>query len=166
MTENHADDPERPDRPETPEPEQHQPYEHTDDEIDRRFDELVADWDAYTAEPIDLDDPEPPPPAPFEVPSQWRAGTGPSIVDRHDEHDDFVPPVEPDLPSDEGFWVTLACLVVGPLWLLYLFFFDRYAAALWWVLAAGVCFAGMALMVLRQPKNRDDDDPFDDGARL
>lgn len=154
MTENQPDGPDN-------------PFDHSDDEIDRRFDELVADWHERTADPIDLDDPEPMPPAPpvpFQVPAQWRAGTGPSIVEEQDE--EFVPPVPPDLPSDEGFWVTLACLVIGPLWLLYLFFFDRYAATLWWVLAIGVCFAGMALMVLRQPKNRDEDDPHDDGARL
>lgn len=140
--------------------------DHSDDEVDRRFEELVADWHERTSEPLDRDDPEPPAPepAPFVVPAQWRAGTGPSIVEDHE--DEFVPPEPEPLPHDEGFWLTLGCLVGGPVWLLYLFFFDRYAASLWWVLAIAMFVAGIVLLVMRQPASREDDDPFDDGARL
>lgn len=145
-----------------------EPGGHTDEEIDRRFDELVAGWDTDPSDPSDpvgTDEARPEQPStPFTVPVQWRAGTGPSIVD--EQEPEFEPPVPAELPTDEGFWVTLACLVLGPLWLLYLFFFDRYAASLWWVLASGVFVAGIAMLVLRQPANRDDEDPFDDGARL
>ena len=139
-------------------------HPHSDEEVDRRFEEMMTDWDGPAAEPIDLEEPEPSAPAAFTVPRQWRAGTGPGFVEEHEE--DFQPPAPPPLPKDEGFWATIACLVGGPLWLLYLFFFDRYAAALWWVAAVLITIAGIVLMVVRQPANRDEDDPFDDGARL
>lgn len=130
--------------------------EHSDEEVDRRFDELVADWEQQDAPESE--------PKPFQVPAQWRSSTGPQIIDQHEP--EFVPPEPSPLPSDEGFWVTVGCLVVGPLWLLYLFFFDRYAATLWWVLALAIMLVGGVLLVVRQPKNREEDDPFDDGARL
>lgn len=123
----------------------------------------MAHWDSSGAEPTDLDE-TPAPAAPLQIPTQWRASTGPSLVERHEP--DFVPPEPAPLPTDEMFWVTLIALIGGPVWLLYLFFFDRYAAALWWVLALLVSVAGVVLLVMRQPANREDEDPYDDGARL
>lgn len=124
-------------------------------DFDRRFEELTSDWHSEEAER------QTPPAA---IPAQWRASEGPSFVERHEP--DFIPPEPAPLPSDEMFWVTIVALVGGPLWLLYLFFFDRYTSALWWTLATTTFFAGVLLLVLRQPANRDDQDPEDDGARL
>lgn len=124
-------------------------------EFDRRFDELTSDWHAEEAER------QSPPPA---IPQQWRAVNRPSFLDDHEP--DFTPPTPAPLPSDEMFWVTMGCLVIGPIWLLYLFFFDRYVSGFWWALASCVFFAGILLLVFRQPANRDDQDPNDDGAKL
>ena len=46
-----------------------------------------------------------------------------------------------------------------------MFFFDRYAQSLWWVLACALFIAGVVQLIMRSPKNRDDD-PDDDGAVL
>jgi hypothetical protein len=161
-----------------------EPEEQTD--IDRRFAEIVAqlepqeaDWDeAVTPAPstdadagADEDDdvesatPEPSPLA--GLPSQWRmppSGSASMLDD--DEADVFVPAPPQPLPSgdDMGFWAMVGCLVGGPAWLLYLFFFDRYAPSLWWVLACALFVAGVVQLFMRSPKNRDDDD--DDGAVL
>lgn len=147
-------------------------------EVDRRFEELTAGWEAELpgrdGEPgldgsteqdaPDEVDSDGPPAQGLQIPAQWRTPTGPSFLE--DNEPDFVPPEPEPLPQDEMFWVTLALLVVGPLWFLYLFFFDRYAATLWWVLALTMSFAGVAMLVLRQPRNREHEDPDDDGARL
>lgn len=65
-----------------------------------------------------------------------------------------------------GFWTMAGCLIGGPAWLLYLFFFDRYAQSLWWVLACALFVAGVIQLFMRSPKNRDDLDDDDDGAVL
>ncbi len=159
-----------------------EPDEQTD--IDRRFAEIVAqlqpqetDWDkAATPDPAteaddnDADAPpaEPQAPSPLAgLPDQWRmppSGSA-SLLD-DDEADVFVPAPPQPLPSgdDIGFWTMVGCLVGGPAWLLYLFFFDRYAPSLWWVLACALFVAGVVQLFMRSPKNRDDDD--DDGAVL
>ncbi|GAB3584762.1 hypothetical protein [Calidifontibacter terrae] len=131
-------------------------------EFDRRFEELTSDWHSEEAE---RQSPQPaaPPVMPV-IPAQWRATDRPSFLEDHDPG--FTPPPPAPLPKDEMFWVTIGALVVGPLWLLYLFFFDRYTSGFWWAVAAGVFFAGVLLLVFRQPANRDDQDPDDDGARL
>ena len=83
-----------------------------------------------------------------------------------EDDDDFVPPEPTPLDSDDpATIVMLGCLVLGPLWLLYLLFFDRNAATLWWSLAALITAAGFVMAVARQPKSRDEDDD-DDGARV
>lgn len=82
-----------------------------------------------------------------------------------DEDDTFVPPEpQPFDADDPSTGIMLGFLVVGPLWLLYLLFFDRNAATLWWSIAAAMSFAGFVMLVARQPKSREDDD--DDGARV
>lgn len=80
--------------------------------------------------------------------------------------DDFVPPdPEPIDTGDPATVIMLGCLVLGPLWLLYLLFFDRAAATLWWSTALALTCAGFVMAVARQPKARDEDDD-DDGARV
>lgn len=160
-----------------------EPEKQTD--IDRRFAEIVAqlgddeaDWDAPdddegTTDPADAaDDVEPdeqtPRPPPAELPAQWRMPPSGSASFLDDDDETFVPAPPRPLPSgdeDLGFWSMLGCLLGGPLWLLYLFFFDRYAPSLWWVLACAVFVAGVVQLIMRSPKNRDDD-PDDDGAVL
>lgn len=97
--------------------------------------------------------------------------TIPSSAHRHEEPaledaEDFVPPdPEPIDSGDPATVVMLGCLVLGPLWLLYLLFFDRTAATLWWSAALALTCAGFVMAVARQPKTRDEDDD-DDGARV
>lgn len=123
----------------------------------------------------DEDDEDPPqaaaPPAsPLAgLPDQWRmppSGSA-SLLD-DDDADVFVPAPPRPLPSgdDMGFWTMAGCLIGGPAWLLYLFFFDRYAQSLWWVLACALFVAGVIQLFMRSPKNRDDLDDDDDGAVL
>ncbi|NHN55939.1 hypothetical protein G9U51_09145 [Calidifontibacter sp. DB0510] len=144
----------------------------SDDDIDRRFAEIIGE--EWPSSPVDSDasaksdeaepQPEPDPePAPLDLPDQWRMPTGQSLID---EVDTFTPPQPRPLPRDEMFWVIAVCLIGGPLWLLYLFLFDRYAGGLWWVLACATSVMGVVLLVIRQPPNREDQDPDDDGAVL
>ncbi|RNI24413.1 hypothetical protein [Flexivirga caeni] len=153
-----------------------EPDNQTD--IDRRFAEIVAqfepagqdDPDAPDAEAGAPDEPGMPEPSPLAgLPTQWRMppSGAPSFLEDF-EDDTFVPAPPQPLPSsdeDLGFWTMLGCLIGGPLWLLYLLFFDRYAQSLWWVLACAVFVAGVVQLIMRSPKNRDDD-PDDDGAVL
>lgn len=165
-----------------------EPEKQTD--IDRRFAEIVAQFESDEARwdtPDEIDEAaeadegsdgqEPPTPAAEEggaqppvadLPAQWRMPPTGSASFLDDDDETFVPPPPRPLPSsdeDIGFWTMVGCLVGGPLWLLYLFFFDRYAQSLWWVLACALFVAGVVQLVLRSPKNRDDD-PGDDGAVL
>lgn len=100
-----------------------------------------------------------------DLPTQWRMPTedAPSVLD---EEDEFVPDEPRPLPSgDLGFWGAAIALGGGLLWLFYLFFFDRYARPLWWLLAVAMALTGLVLIFLRQPDKRDDDwDDDVDGA--
>jgi len=159
-----------------------EPEKQTD--IDRRFAEIVAQlqseeagWDG----PDDADETaagtepdaagsqdESAQPTVAELPAQWRMPPSGSASLLDDDDETFVPAPPRPLPSGEediGFWTMIGCLVGGPLWLLYLFFFDRYAQSLWWVLACALFVAGVVQLIMRSPKNRDDD-PDDDGAVL
>lgn len=146
-------------------------------EVERRFREIIDGWHADGApddEPAWPDDAGPISPVnpstsfrtPPSVPSQWRVpDDGTSLLD---DEPDFVPPPPDPLPRDDAqFWLILITLVGGPLWVLYLAFFDSWARPIWWVLALATCVAGVVLLVLRQPKNHDDDEPdvgdLDDG---
>lgn len=94
-------------------------------------------------------------------PEAWRQG--PSI---HDEDDHFEPPpVQLPPGEDIGYWGALVGLVGGPLLLLWVVLTKPFHGG-WWTLGAILMFfGGFALLVLRQPKDRD---PFDndDGARV
>lgn len=109
----------------------------------------------------------PPPADPLKaLPQQWRMPTGDptSAMLEDDGHYEPAPP-KPLPAGDLNFWGILGALIGGPLWLLYLFIFDRYASGLWWVLACLTCALGVVLLVMRQPASRAEDDT-DDGARL
>ena len=140
------------------------------EDIDARFRELVARFDEPAAPDPRSGRPAPPTiptePAAPPVPAQWRMPTD-DAAHVLDDHEGFVPPQPAPLPTgDPLFWATVGGLVAGPVWLLYLYFFDRYARGIWWALAAGTFFAGVVLLLWRQPASRADLDPDDDGAVL
>jgi hypothetical protein len=121
--------------------------------------------------PDPLPAPEPPLVLPEEVlpeqvlpelvlPEQWRVHTPPEEPEEH-----FQPPPPEPLPAgDLQFWGILIGLTGGPLLLLYIILFDRYASGLLLLLAISLTVGGFGLLVARLPRQRDDDD--DDGARL
>lgn len=94
-------------------------------------------------------------------PEAWRRG--PSV----DDEDDHFEPPSVQLPPGEdiGYWGALAGLIGGPLLLLWVVLTTPFYGG-WWTLGAILMFfGGFALLVLRQPRDRD---PFDndDGARV
>ena len=95
------------------------------------------------------------------APEAWRQGPGADDEDDHFE----PPPVQLPPGEDIGYWGALLGLVGGPLVLLWVVLSKPFYAG-WWTLGAIlVFFGGFALLVLRQPKDRD---PYDDdnGARV
>ncbi len=146
-------------------------------DFDARFAEIVAhlsaplDSEARAEAPVkgsetyastEPEDAEPP-----ELPSQWRVPETGSTTQFLDDAGSYEPPPPAPLPRDDvQFYAIWASLVGGPLWLIYLFAFNRDGRPLWWILACLVCLVGMGLLVLRQPVSRDQQNPFDDGARL
>lgn len=120
-----------------------------------------------TDAPVPAADPVPGFHAQWRIPDDTPRAPQPADVPSLDEDDTFVPPEPAPLETgDPALVIMLGCFVVGPLWLVYLTLFDRDAASLWWMLAAGILVGGFALAVARQPKNRDEDDDDDDGARV
>jgi hypothetical protein len=98
----------------------------------------------------------------FEL-ARRRADDGEDADDGEVDH--FVPPpLEPLPPSyDHHFWGIVIGLVAGPLILLWLVILQPDASSLWTWLGVGLTVAGFVLLVLRQPKDRDESD---DGIRL
>lgn len=116
-------------------------------------------------------------PSPLErvVPqAAWRSATPPdeetqaaaaaAEADLEDEH--FEPP-EVTLPPQEDlhFWGAVIGLVAGPLMLLYVVFARPFHSTRWFVASVIVSLLGFALLVLRQPRTRDELEG-DDGARI
>lgn len=199
-----------------------------DPDVDARFAEIVAHWDAEPADPrparvegadAPLDGPQSPHAAPPNEPaadpavgsgdasvdgsvddwpgpggagspsadalppvgapagSAWRAverdPDGPELMDDlarldelpSDDGDDHFEPPEVQLPPQEDlhYWGAVGGLVLGPLLLLYVVFGRPFYSG-WWLLASfTLMIGGFVLLVLRQPKDRDDND---DGVRL
>lgn len=143
--------------------------EQTD--FDARFAEIVAqlsgpvDPDALAELPVHKVEPEPE--APPALPVQWRVPDSGSTTELLQDEGGYEPPPPAPLPRDDvQFWAIWGALIGGPLWLIYLFAFARDCRPLWWILACAVCVVGVVLLVVRQPATRDEQDPFDDGARL
>ncbi|MDE9366763.1 hypothetical protein PZ938_14205 [Luteipulveratus sp. YIM 133132] len=157
-------------------------------DFDARFAEIIAQFDDDPLDSSALDErpedtaPEPKPrdaegePAPaldppsdplHSLPTQWRMPSTDEPPALMEDDGTYEPPPPAPLPAgDLHFWAILTAMVGGPLWLLYLFLFDRYARPLWWVLACATSAAGVVLLILRQPANRDEQDEDDDGAVL
>lgn len=110
--------------------------------------------------------------APVEQPAQSPAGAAPEPEawrqgpSTDDEDDHFEPPpVQLPPGEDIGYWGALLGLIGGPLVLLWVVLSTPFYAG-WWTLGAILMFfGGFALLVMRQPKDRD---PFDNdnGARV
>ena len=71
------------------------------------------------------------------------------------------------LPRQEDihFWGIVVGLVVGPLVLLWLVLFRPNVSDWWTIGALLMTVGGFVLLVLRQPRDRDENDP-DNGARV
>jgi len=93
------------------------------------------------------------------TPQVWRAY---EVDDEYEEH--FEPPPVAPLPvGDLQFWAILAGMGGGPLMLLYLVLFNPDAGSSWILASIAMSVLGFALLILRLPREREDDD---DGARL
>ena len=115
------------------------------------------------------------PPLEIVVPaSSWRAAAEPDDETKaaaaraeaalEDEHFE-PPPVSLPPQEDLHFWGAVVGLVAGPLMLLYVVFARPFHSTRWFVASVAISLIGFALLVLRQPTNRDDHDS-DDGARV
>ncbi|WP_052593301.1 hypothetical protein [Luteipulveratus mongoliensis] len=163
------------------------PRDNERTDFDARFAEIIAQFDEDPLDSSDLadqpdevdDEPDRPsaevlPPEPTasmdplaSLPVQWRMPSTDEPPALMEDDGTYEPPPPMPLPTgDLHFWGILAAMIGGPLWLLYLFMFDRYARPMWWVLACAVSALGVVLLILRQPVNRDDQDEDDDGAVL
>ncbi|MFV0463232.1 MAG: hypothetical protein ACK5MP_08575 [Nostocoides sp.] len=122
------------------------------DAVNREFARIISEWDATPS--ADLTDAPP-------VPEQAEPGSIEASLDAP-----FVPPAV-HLPGDEDpqFWGIVLGLTLGPIALIVLMLFgDSWSP--WWARAAWAgTVGGFVLLILRQPKNREPDDP-DDGARV
>lgn len=154
------------------------------DDVDARFAEIVARFDQGVDDAAGTNPPPPEPrPQPEDTgqggPSGWRPreavdGTGtvnpPPAAWRtwegRDEEEHFVPPAPEPLPvGDLHFWGILVGLVGGPLLLVLSGVFGVLDTTPWAWIGILVSVAGFVLLVLRQPRDRDLDDPSG-GARV
>jgi hypothetical protein len=93
------------------------------------------------------------------TPQVWRAH---EVDDEYEEH--FEPPPVAPLPvGDLQFWAIIAGMGGGPLLLLYLVLFNRDAGTYWILGSIAMSVLGFALLILRLPRDHEDDD---DGARV
>ncbi len=162
-------------------------------DVEARFASIVAGWgtsptgldeadpDPPAAEAAAAEDPEPAPgrppwvnPSPLDlvVPaSSWRVqppeapGTGAAAAERAGDDDEHFEPPPVELPPQEDlhFWGAVVGLVAGPLCLLYVAMARPFHSTRWFLAGIALSLLGFGLLVLRQPRSRDDDD---DGARL
>jgi hypothetical protein len=103
-----------------------------------------------------------PSPAPRPQPVEREVPPPGAIESSLDEH--FVPdPVELPPQEDLHFWGIVVGLVAGPLLLLWALLFGEGHSHWWTWIGAALTLGGFALLVLRQPTERDEDD---DGARV
>ncbi|WP_406830430.1 hypothetical protein ABEG17_15740 [Pedococcus sp. KACC 23699] len=161
-----------------------------DKDVDAQFAAIVAHWDDVQSlpdKPLQAGvnpplEPEttinPPPTRPFVV---WRGAevepepaadevereAPPAELVEHDEEEHFVPGPTAPLPPQEDihFWGIIVGLVVGPIVLLWLVLFRPNVSDWWTIGALLMTVGGFVLLVLRQPRDRDENDP-DNGARV
>lgn len=157
-------------------------------DVDAHFASIIARWDREPSPEGPDSDPTPPrirairapsdPPAaepslpgpvPVESASTWRGPTRstPDSDSDSDSDDEAFEPPPVVLPPHEDlhFWGAVAGLVAGPLLLVYVAMVRPAHSTRWFVAAVALSLVGFALLVLRQPRDRDPADG-DDGARL
>lgn len=100
------------------------------------------------------------PPADDETPAAAAAAEA-ELDDEHYEPPPVVLPPQEDL----HFWGAVIGLVAGPLMLLYVVFARPFHSTRWFIASVLVSLLGFGLLVLRQPRSRDELDG-DDGARI
>ena len=162
-----------------------------DKDVDAQFADIVAHWDEVQSlpdkphhsgvnPPLEPDTGvNPPPTRPFVV---WRGAElepepsaeeeapeapAPAELVEFDEEEHFEPGPTAPLPPQEDvqFWGIVVGLVVGPLVLLWIVLFRPDVSG-WWTLGAlAMTIGGFVLLVMRQPRDRDENDP-DNGARV
>jgi len=147
--------------------------EQPERDLDKEFEDLIAHWDS-TGPPSTPA--EPPPPRPgvnvWRGPTIWLPPEGafepaaeqPATPGADEDDDDFQPePVRLPPQEDLHFWGIVVGLLGGGLLLLYVALTGASTSS-WWFLAAVILFVGgFALLILRQPRERDS---TDDGTRL
>ncbi|KRE63021.1 hypothetical protein [Nostocoides sp. Soil756] len=99
------------------------------------------------------------------MPPSGAAGTSASAPDEDDEDDEHFEPPPVELPPQEDlhFWGAVLGLVAGPLCLVYVAMARPFHSTRWFLAGLALSLGGFALLVLRQPRHRDDED---DGVRL
>lgn len=157
-------------------------------DVDAAFAEIVSRWDEVESLPeaptasgssaagTSLEPGVPPSTVPDSQPPESTAPEAP-LAETEDEAEDeigdeigdehFVPGPTAPLPPQEDvhFWGIIVGLVGGPVLLLWLVLLRPNVSSWWALLAVALSVGGFALLVLRQPRHREPDDP-DDGARL
>ncbi len=105
--------------------------------------------------------------------SSWRVAPPPSAGDgeaaptasvAEDDDEHFEPPAV-ELPPQEDlhFWGAVIGLVAGPLCLVYVAMARPFHSTRWFLAGLALSLLGFALLILRQPRERDHGD---DGARI
>ena len=154
--------------------------EQPERDLDKEFEELVSRWDATG--PLDppppvsrpAQAPEDPPRSPPPGVNIWRGPTswtppeslpaGEPVTSEDEDDDEFRPePVVLPPQEDLHFWGIVVGLVGGGLLLLYVALTGASTSSLWFLAALGLFVGGFALLILRQPRERD---TTDDGTRL
>ncbi|MGA8047738.1 MAG: hypothetical protein WCA30_15875 [Dermatophilaceae bacterium] len=128
---------------------------------------------ATAAGPSSASGPSSPPPGVniWRGPTSWvppenaGAGAGSGAKSESDEDEDEFRPDPVVLPPQEDlhFWGIVVGLVGGGLLLLYVALTGASTSSWWFIGAVGLFVGGFALLILRQPRERD---TTDDGTRL
>ena len=98
--------------------------------------------------------------------SSWRTrepSEAAKAATAHEEEHYDPPAVQLPPQEDLHFWGAVLGLVAGPLMLLWVAMARPFHSTRWFVVALLLSLGGFALLVLRQPRDRDGDD---DGARV
>ncbi|MCA1781648.1 MAG: hypothetical protein ABR500_15470 [Dermatophilaceae bacterium] len=149
--------------------------EQPERDLDKEFEDLIAGWDSPEPAPAPA---EPPAPRPgvniWRGPTTWRPPedafdtppTEPTVraAPEEDDEDEFRPrPVTLPPQEDLHFWGIVVGLVGGGLLLLYVALTGASTSSWWFLTAVALFVGGFALLILRQPRERD---TTDDGTRL
>ena len=154
--------------------------EQPERDLDKEFEDLVAQWDspgaAAAPEPSPAEPPAVrpgvnvwrgqttwrPPEDAFDAPREGAASAEGAAGE--EDEDEFRPdPVVLPPQEDLHFWGIVAGLVGGGLLLLYVALTGASTSSWWFLTAVGLFVGGFALLILRQPRERD---TTDDGTRL